>query len=121
MSRESIRQAFKTAVASVYSGRVYTTRVTDNREDTEYVAIYIEDGEIGHNSTSKEYDSRIIVRYCKQRATDEALDAVADQLIAAVESHATVRQAVKRPILTGFDYEPDSTHNGLNHIFRILY
>lgn len=121
MSRELIRQAFKDAVATVFTGPVYTTRITDNRDDNEYVSIYIEGGEVSRSSSGKAYDSDIVVRFCKQRATDEQLDIVSDQIVTAIESSQAVRQLVRRPLLTGFEYEPDGTHNGLNNTFRIMY
>lgn len=121
MSRELIREAFAAAVATVFQGKVYTTRMNDNRDDQEYVSIYIEDGDVKRNSSGKEFDSNIVVRYCKQRATDEQLDLVADQIVSAVESSPDVRQLVRLPLHTDFSYEPDSVHNGLNNTFRIIY
>lgn len=121
MSREQIRQAFKEAAETVFHGPVYTSRVTDNRDDNRYVSIYIDTGDVSLSSSGKSYESSIVVRYCQQRATDEDLDIQADLLVSAIESSVSVRQLVRKPLLTGFEYEPDGTHNGLNHIFRILY
>lgn len=122
MSRESVRQAFKRAVQSVFVGTVYTSRVTDNRDDNEYVSIFIEEGDITHNFSGSETEARITVRYCKkQPVEDGVLDVVADQVIAAIAEFPDVLAVVGRPLLESFSYEPDSQHNSINHTFRVIY
>ena len=122
MSREQIRQAFKSAVESVFLDKpVYTSRITDNRDDTEYVSVYIEEGDIDYNFSGSETESLITVKYLKQNAKDVELDDVAESILIAILNHDDVKQAVKRPRLTHFGYESDSTHNGLSHTFKILY
>ena len=122
MSRETIRQAFKSAVESVYEGQIYTSRITDNRDDDEYISIYIEGGEHARNFSGIETEARITVSfYKKQPAEDSELDQVVDPIIDLIPGFPAVLSEVKNPLLESFGYESDGKHNGISHTFRVIY
>lgn len=108
MSRESIRQAFKTAVESVFSGQVFTSRLNDLRETTEYVTIYIESGEISPNFSGFETTSDINIKYAKQNASDEELDQTMEDMITAILSSSAVQREAGNIVFSRFEYDDES-------------
>ena len=108
MSRESIRQAFKTAVESVFSGQVFTSRLNDLRETTEYATIYIESGEINPNFSGFETTSDIAIKYAKQNASDAELDQVMDGIIVAILSSPEIKEEAGNILFSRFEYDDES-------------
>lgn len=122
MSREEIRQAFKTAVATTFSGSIYVSRLNDNRNDAEFIAIYLKDGEVEHTFSGKQTNAEIVIKYSIQNGTDLALDTKANAIEQAISSHADVLGAVKNPILQRFEYDDESADiASISLIYRILY
>lgn len=122
MSREEVRQAFKAAAATVFTGSVYTTRSADNRDDTEYVSVYIRDGEVVHNFSGVETTASLAITYSKQNATDEQLDTISSAIEQAVPSNAAVLAAVKNVRFERFEYDEESSDiPSITLTYRILY
>ena len=122
MSRQSIRDAFKTAIQQVYSGPIYQTRLTDTRNDPESVQIYLTSGDVSTYTTFTETQAEIVIEFSKQGATDAQLDAVADQITSTLLSDATLKTTIKHCKFDAYSYEQQE--NGLQAIrlnFGILY
>lgn len=122
MSRETVRQAFKTAISTVYSGKVYATRLNDQRSDAEFVCVYVSEGDIAHNFGGTESEMRLHVKHAKQNATDGALDTTMEALNAAIVSHASVVAAVKHARLESFEYDEESNDiPSLTYSYKVLF
>lgn len=118
MSREQIRQAFKSAVTTIYSGAVYTSRVTDNRGSQEWVNIYLEEVVVGHNFSGVQSEAELAIKFSKQNATDSQLDAVASQIEAAILSNEGISTLVRNPLLQRIEY---STEEGEVPTITLIY
>ncbi len=122
MSRQTIRAAFKTVVETVYSGLIYDTRLSDSRDDPEYISIYLTSGEVDTYSTFTETRSEVVIEFSKQAATDSELDTVADQIINAALNNQALKAEVKNSLFTGFEYETrENGQHVLRMTFNILY
>jgi len=122
MSRQTIREAFKTAIQKVYSGPIYQTRLTDNRNDPESVQIYLTSGDVETYTTFTETTADIVIEYAKQGATDTQLDAIADQIISTLLNDSDLKLEIKHCRFQGFTYEPqESGYQTISLTFRILY
>ena len=118
MSREQIRQAFKSAVATIYSGAVHTSRVTDNRDSQEWVNIYLEEVVTGRNFSGVQSEAELAIKFSKQNATDSQLDAVASQIEAAILSNEGISTLVRNPLLQRIEY---STEEGEVPAIALIY
>lgn len=124
MLREDVRQAFATAVKAVYTGdhsRVYTSRITDNRDDAEHISVYLKEGDVDQSFAGDEIEADLVIEYVKQGATDAQLDTLADAIVAQVKINAAVRAAVKRPLWSRFEYDRDASSPAIILEFRVIF
>lgn len=124
MSREAVRQAFAEAARAAFAGdssKVYASRITDNRGDTEYISVYLEEGDVSQSFSGEQIEADLVVKYVKQSATDAQLDAVADAIRTEVRTNAQVADAVNRPIWTRFEYDMDASNPAINLIYRVMF
>ena len=122
MSREAVRQAFKTAAATAYSGPIFTTRQNDHRENAEFLCIYISNGDVNHSFNGIETEAALYIQLTKHNATDAALDSAMDAINTALLSHDDVISAVKFAKQESFEYGIESTNApSLTYSYKILF
>lgn len=123
MSRESIRQALKNVVETVYAGPVFTSRTQDLSSETEYVNVYLVEGEFIRNMSGiTGTEAQLAVKFCKQNATDDDLDIVIEQIDEAIVLSNSLAALLNRPLLERFEYEEDTADiNGITYFYKVLF
>lgn len=122
MSRRDVRNAFKTAISSVYTGPIYTSRLNDNRDDESFASVYINSGDLEHNFSNVETELELTIKYAENGATDDELDRMMDQIVDSIASSEIVKAAVGNPLLIGFDYDEESDDmSAIKYTYKVIY
>lgn len=122
MSRESVRQAFKSAIQTVYSGHVESGRLRDLSKYPEYASVYLSSGSFDNTFSGRSTACEMIISYHKQNATDAELDAVIEAIHGAIASSSPVAEVAGNVMPQRFDYTDDSTDMaGISYTYNITF
>lgn len=123
MLNEPIRAAYKAAIETVYTaGRVYSGRVLDVRDVTEYVSVYMASGQF-HRPLSGDLaalgtECELFISIAKSNATDAQLDAIATNIMAAIAAAPECCQ----PMPMSFEYgQTEDNINTLTLTYQVLF
>jgi hypothetical protein len=124
MARQQVRSAFASAVNSVFTDPVFSTRITDGREYSSFVMIHISGGSFTPLLNGTQFETRcdVYVSIYKNSATDEQLDVISESIIAAISNSADIKQYCKRPLPVSFEYDQQNDdYNGLTLIYSAIF
>lgn len=123
MLNEPIRAAYKAAIEAVYTaGTVYSGRMIDVRDVTEYVSVFMQSGQF-HRPISGQLDelgteSELFITIAKSNATDEQLDTTATSIMTAIAASTACRQ----PMPMAFEYgQTEDNINTLTLTYQVLF
>tara|TARA_R100000951_G_C2633845_1_gene178602 strand:- start:80 stop:475 length:396 start_codon:yes stop_codon:yes gene_type:complete len=110
--RKQIRDAAKTAVAASYSGTLFTSRNIDVRDLSEYMSIYLANGEIDKRFQVQTSEAILVVEYNKD-AEDDDLDTVIDAAHEALMANFN-DQLIVEGFTAGAQIIPESFEYGID-------
>lgn len=123
-NRKAIRDAIKAALQTVFAGPIYTSRYIDVRDETKFVNVYFEGGEIEFDGVRQNTTASVVVEYNTELdASDDDIDSVADALIQALETEPVATDIVQGFYPVAFEYLPlqESAFNTFVWRFTVIY
>lgn len=103
--RKAIRDGIKAALKTAYAGPIFTSRYMDVRDESEYVNVYFDTGDVTWDGLLSSTTATVIVEYSTTgQVDDDAMDAVADQLNNALATQPIAEDIIQGFLPAGFEY-----------------
>lgn len=121
--RKAIRDAITEVLESVLDFPVFSGRSIDGRDLTEFVNVYITDGEVFSEGLGSRTEASVLICYrTVDELTDDQLDEKSDPIAEAIESYdfGGVMQGI---VPAGFEYldERERGYDGITLRFLVIY
>lgn len=115
-NRKTIRDKVKAQLATAYAGDIFTGRKIDARDSTEFLNVFLADGESYGEGIEEKTESSLVVGIHKKTATDDELDVIGDLLEAAIGENLTLDGLISGLVYTGFEYGEDES-SGFDQLY----
>lgn len=114
--RKTIRDQVKAQLATTYSGDIFTGRKIDARDATEFLNVFLANGDSYGEGIEEKTESSLVIGIHKQAATDDELDIIGDSLEAAIGENLTLNGLISGLVYTGFEYNEDES-SGFDQLY----
>ena len=115
--RKQIRDQIKAQIETQYGGSVFTERSIDARDSTEFINVFLIDGNIiGEEGLNHLTESSLVIGVQKKGASDDDLDSTGDLVEAAIGQDITLGRLVSGLVYEGFEYGTDES-SGFDQLF----